>query len=407
MKKFYLVIAVFLVLFFGSCSGSGSNDPDSTTGEQTNINKEDTQKDEPITEETLLGEMNLYYGNLHGHTNYSWPEVKGYTPQESFAFAKNQGLDFCAVTDHDIWLDINLKPQYWLNDKAWKEICAAADDANADGVFVAIRGFEWSNPTYGHICIFDTPDYTDFLCTPFVPVIPCLTPSIYNWLDKRNAIAQFNHPGREEKMFNNLEYDETLADNLVLMETGNKDDGTYTNDYLPNYILALDNGWKLGPTSNQDNHVLHINSHRTVVVAPELTRETLFAAMRERRTYSTDDTNMRVIFKAGETWMGSTVTTEDDSILLTIMVNDDEPITSLEIITINGTVISQKTFSSEETSVIWQVIVPCQNGSYFFLKATEKDTLGDEQGNRTFTDVDRTNGTQVAVTAPIWVSSGF
>ena len=405
MKKLRIVLAVVLALFFGACSSSGSDELANTAGKE--VNKEDTLKDEPITQETLLGEMNIYYGNLHGHTNYSWPEVKDYSPAESFAFAKNQGLDFCAVTDHDIWLDINLKPQYWLNDRAWKEIGQAADDANADGEFVAIRGFEWSNTNYGHICIFDTPCYTDFLITPFEPLFPCLTPSIYTWLDKRNAIAQFNHPGREEKMFNNLEYDETVADNLVIMETGNKDDGIYTNDYLPNYILALDKGWKLGPAANQDNHVLYINSHRTVIIAPELTRDSLFAAMQERRTFATDDTNMRVIFKAGDTWMGSTVTTEDDSIVLTIMVIDDEPITTLEIITNNGEVIAQNAFSEGETSVVWQVIVPCQNGSYFFLKATEKDTLNDEFNMRTFTDVDRTNGTQIAVTAPIWVSNGF
>jgi hypothetical protein len=401
--RLYIFTAILFALLFCACSSSGSDEPVNTSGEQTN----DDSRKAPITEESLLGGMSIYYGNLHGHTNYSWPEVKDYTPAESFAYAKELGLDFCAVTDHDVWLDINLKPKYWLNDKAWKEIGKAADDANADGEFVAIRGFEWSNPAYGHICIFDTPCYTDFLITPFDPVLPCLAPSIYSWIDRKNAIAQFNHPGREEKMFNQLEYDETVADNFVLMETGNKDDGIYTNDYLPNYILALDKGWKLGPAANQDNHVLHINSHRTVIIAPDLTREALFAAVKERRTYATDDTNMRVIFKSGDTWMGSTVITDDDSILLTIMVKDDEPISSLEIITNKGEVAAEKSFSDEETSDIWQVSVPCRNGSYFFLKVIEKDTHNDELINRTFPDEDRTNGTQVAVTAPIWVSNGF
>ncbi|HEY9162180.1 MAG TPA: CehA/McbA family metallohydrolase [Desulfomonilia bacterium] len=378
--RLYIFTAILFALLFCACSSSGSEEPVNTSDEQTN----DDSRKTPITEESLLGEMSIYYGNLHGHTNYSWPEVKGYTPADSFAYAKDLGLDFCAVTDHDVWLDINLKPKYWLNDKAWKEIGKAADDANADGEFVAIRGFEWSNPAYGHICIFDTPCYTDFLITPFDPVLPCLAPSIYSWIDRKNAIAQFNHPGREEKMFNQFEYDETVADNFVLMETGNKDDGIYTNDYLPNYILALDKGWKLGPAANQDNHVLHINSHRTVIIAPDLTREALFAAFKERRTYATDDTNMRVIFKSGDTWMGSTVITDDDSILLTIMVKDDEPISSLEIITNKGEVAAEKSFSDEETSDIWQVSVPCRNGSYFFLKVIEKDTHNDELINPHF-----------------------
>jgi len=395
MKKMYLVLFIVTAIFLGACSSSGSDDG-TTTAEQTN--NEEVKKPQPITEESLLGNMNLYYGNLHSHTRYSWGEVKDYTPADNFALAKEQGMDFCVVTDHDIWTKLNI-----FND-TWAKTGSDADALTTEGEFVAIRGFEWSNPTFGHICIFNTADFADFLSTPFNPILPELTPSIYNWIDKRNAIAQFNHPGREKKMFNNLEFNETVADNFCLMETGNKDDGNYTNDFIPNYILALDNGWKISPTSNQDNHVYYMNSHRTVIVAPELTRQSLFEAMSARRSYSTDDPDMRIIFKAGEDWMGSTVFTEDDSIVLTIMVKDNEPVSKIEIITNKGTVAAEKEFKKGETSALWQVTVPAETGTYYFAKITEEDSNNDEFDNRTFKDEDRTNGTQVAVTAPIWVA---
>jgi hypothetical protein len=398
MKKLFLVFAMIITLSLGACSSSGTDDPENTSGDQAN--KEAAKKEEPITEASLMGNMHLYYGNLHGHTKYSWGEVKDYSPAESYQFAKDLGLDFCAVTDHDVWMGLNI-----IDTKTWEKTGADADAATKDGDFVAIRGFEWSNTVYGHICIYDTADFTTFIITPFNPIIPELTPSIYTWIDNRNALAEFNHPGREEKMFDKFKYNEAVADNFCLVETGNKDDGNYTNDFIPNYVVALDNGWKLGPTSNQDNHVLHINSHRTVVVAPELTRASLFDSMRERRTYSTDDPNLRLIFKAGDSWMGSTVYTEDDSVVLTVMVNDDEPVTSLEIITNGGKVAAIKEYKNGEKSVLWQVAVPCKAGSYFFVKTTSADSLNDELSNLTFPDEDRSNGTQVAVSAPIWIEN--
>ena len=57
------------------------------------------------------------------------------------------------------------------------------------------------------------------------------------------------------------------------------DDGNYTNDYIPNYILALDKGWKLGPAANQDNHVTFGGDMRDITVSFEkIHRELGFAS---------------------------------------------------------------------------------------------------------------------------------
>jgi len=107
--------------------------------------------------------------------------------------------------------------------------------------------------------------------------------TFYHWINMNNAIAQFSHSGREQGIFNNFTYSESVADNFCMIETGNKNSGNVDNVYYPYYIIALDNGWKVSPSNNQDNHELKHNSHRTFVVAPELTRNGILDTVKARR----------------------------------------------------------------------------------------------------------------------------
>jgi hypothetical protein len=127
-------------------------------------------------------EPNIYFGNLHSHTKYS--DGKG-TPQDAFYWARyGAQVDFYAVTDHAEQVD----PYEW-----WKT-GQYANAANQDGEFVAIRGFEWSHPWWGHITVWNTSSYTN-------AVIDYTMADFYKWLDRNNGIAQFNHPGREYGVF--------------------------------------------------------------------------------------------------------------------------------------------------------------------------------------------------------------
>jgi len=324
--------------------------------------------------EEELGGMNIYFGNLHSHTSYSDGEG---TPEEAFSWARDLGLDFYAITDH----------AEQMSDKEWADTGERADEFYEPGSFVAMRGFEWSQPMAGHMNVLGTDDFTGAIKTPTLK-------GIYRWIDERDALAQFNHPGRKEgpfvEDFNDLEFEDSVSDNIVSIETGNKGTGNNDGEYYEYYPKALQNGWTLGPADNWDNHKLGGNPHRTAIIAEDLTREALYEALASRRIYSTDDSNLRVIFRCNGEWMGSEV--QGDQLSFDVVVEDDEPIERLEILNERGDVVLS--MEADGNSVEWRPELEAKDRAYY-LRVFEIDTNGDEP--------EAPGGLQIAVTAPVWV----
>ncbi len=321
--------------------------------------------------------MKHYFGNLHSHTAYS--DGTG-TPAQGYAWARDTaGFDFYAVTDHS----------EDLTEEEWSDTGLQADAFDQPGRFVALRGFEWTHPVHGHFCVLGTGIFTDVNETPDLG-------SFYAWIDAEDAIAQFNHPARFETHFDGFSYRREVADNVCLYETGNGPSGNNTGVHLERYPLALDQGWRLAPADNQDNHSLNAFSHRTVVVSPGLSREEILDAIRERRVYSSDDPNLRVVFKQGEHWMGSVAYACGERVRFDVAAEDDENIARLELITAGGAVAAKKEFAAGEDSrvVAWSPEVAVDESAYMYLKVTERDENGDDVLGR---------GEQVAVTSPIWL----
>ncbi|MDJ0761821.1 MAG: CehA/McbA family metallohydrolase [Myxococcota bacterium] len=326
----------------------------------------DTETDDP------LGGMQFYFGNFHSHTGNS--DGMG-TPHEAFAWARDiAGFDFYAVTDHG----------YMINDAEWDEAGRAAEFYNETGVFVALRGFEWTHPAVGDICAFWTHEYIDRVLAPDLDLI-------YDWIDAVGALAQFNHPGREPDLFNYLTIDKDVADNFYAIETGNKDQGINDGTYINYYSIALDRGWRVAPTNNQDNHSLKANSHRSVYIGHTLSKWSLFEAMKARRIYATDDPNMKIIFKTDAFWMGSELPLPSRPITFFVQVIDDEPITLVEIISNGGITVAEFKPEANATSVTWQPKLQPKRG-YYYVQVTEKDVFDDD------------GEYQLAVTAPIWIN---
>ncbi|HIH97044.1 MAG TPA: CehA/McbA family metallohydrolase [Thermoplasmata archaeon] len=338
-----------------------------------------------IEKQKLLGGMNLYFGNLHSHTACSDGEG---TPEQAFAWARDViRFDFYAITDH----------AEQLSSKEWEEIGKQADKFNTNGRFVAIRGFEWSHPYEGHSCVWNTRKYISAWGEETADTYSKPTLGLfYRWIDDKDAVAQFNHPGRPKGIFRNLHFESDAADNIIAIETGNKGTGNNDGSYYRWYPIALDKGWKVAPTNNLDNHKLVANPHRTVAIAPLLNRDAILDAMKERRAYSTDDGNMEVIFKSGDCWMGSTLRVPSPTINFDVVVEDDEPIVKLEILTNGGKVVAEK--NTEANQVVWKPSVESSSGTYFFLRVFERNDRHD--------DDNPTADMQIAVTAPIWNPHG-
>jgi predicted metal-dependent phosphoesterase TrpH len=309
--------------------------------------------------------MNFYYGNLHSHTEYS--DGQG-TPDQALSWAKTQ-FDFYAITDH----------AEQLTSTEWITTGNAVNDHSSDGNFIAIRGFEWTHPTFGHINVLNTSSYTSTLHT-YDP------DDFYAWIYQNNGLAHFNHPGREVVKFSNFKYKQNLFDNFYGIETGNKSDNNASNIYAKYYSPALNRGWHLAPLQSQDNHFLGANNARTVIITQSLTRNNIIDAIRKRRLYSSDDTNIKLTFKYNDFWMGSTIHVSEGPVTLYVRVTDDvsDPVNKIELIDKSGDVIEALHVTNWTGFVEWTPAVTISDSEYYYVKVYEN------------------NGNEIVYSSPLW-----
>lgn len=338
-----------------------------------------------FTEEFDL-DWNLYFGQLHAHTDIS--DGAG-SVEEAFQYASQvDGLDFLAVTDHSDSFD---NADMGAIDADGADISAdwaagkqaAASVTNGD--FVGLFGFEMTWPEdkqLGHISTFNTPgwqtrDQADF------ENVPTALENYYKALTAvPGSVSQFNHPDTVHGDFERFDHYSPQYDAAVSLLEVAGEDGVVDCEY---YDLALDKGWHVAPTNNQNNHNGQwgdASEARTVVLAKSLTEEALYAAMKDRRVYATQDSDLAIYYELNGTVMGSIIPKSENA-AVTVFLSDptDEAIGSVEVVADGGAVLV-----SEYVETPSQVLeLPASGGrSYYYLRITQPD--GD-----------------VAITAPVWM----
>ncbi len=339
-------------------------------------------------------EYNLYFGDLHSHTSYS--DGTG-TPDEAFEAAQLAGADFLAVTDH----------QHELNDREWADILRSAED-HTSSTFVAMAGYEYYLRGINELNIY---------CTPNMPPNPGLAPPsyyqgermtggsffpwIYDWIaEEPGAIGQWNHP---------LSYGCPVAWDYFQFDfwTEERDSAMgmlecYNWGYRDSsYIKALDEGWQMMPTATEDDHYgdwISPLGIRTVLLAPSLTSDNLYEAMREGRGYATLDENLEIRFTVNGEVMGSCLSNPGATSYTASIVIDDpdglcDAITLVEIVS-DG---NETAWSFEPTgsSSVDETVVLSGDGAprYFFVRVTTVSPLNGEEPGVT------------AWTAPVWTGN--
>ncbi len=378
----------FTLLGFHSIDGSSPTPTPTATPEETPTPTPEETPTPTVTPSPTPGDLdyNYYFGQLHSHTNYS--DGQG-TPDEAFTWARDRGqVDFFAVTDHSNSFDNEFD---WTKSTEWANLKQVADNYNQDGRFVAIAGFEmtWSGSTggWGHINTFNT----DWFATRNDSSM-----NLQNYYKKLKqypeSISQLNHPGTTFGDFNDFAFYDADIDQVVnLIEIGNGEGPVHGQGYFPSYTeytRALDKGWHLAPSNNQDNHLgnwITANEARTVILAKNLTRNDIFEAIRRKRVYATEDRNLHIMYAVNDYIMGSQI---DDTQMLNIEVTVNDPdtndiISKIEIIANGGVIAASRYCASQE--VEWLLQLSSQY-SYYYVKVTEAD--GD-----------------IAVTAPVWVGN--
>ena len=338
-----------------------------------------------FTEEFDL-DWNLYFGQLHAHTDIS--NGAG-SVEEAFQYASQvDGLDFFAVTDHSDSFD---NADMGAIDADGADISAdwaagkqaAASVTNGD--FVGLFGFEMTWPEdkqLGHISTFNTPGWQTRDQEAFTNVTAALENYYKALTSVPGSVIQFNHPDTVHGDFERFDHYSPQYDAAVSLLEVAGEDGVVDCEY---YDLALDKGWHVAPTNNQNNHKGQwgdASEARTVVLAKDLTEESLYAAMKDRRVYATQDSDLTVYYQLNGAVMGSILPKSKEA-EITVFLSDptDEAIGNVEVVTDGGAVLV-----SEYVETPSQVLeLPASGGrSYYYLRITQPD--GD-----------------VAVTAPVWM----
>ncbi|MEI7596031.1 MAG: Ig-like domain-containing protein [Bacteroidota bacterium] len=324
-------------------------------------------------------DYNTYYGILHNHTSIS--DGTG-TASQAYSYARNTaGLDFFSLADHSG----SISATEWTTTKD------AANAANVDGSFVAFWGFEWtSGGNYGHVAVIGTDDY----CT--TSGTTNTFSGLCSWLNTRNGVAFFNHPGREND--NSTEFNHfttTPSDKFVGMELWNKSDAFseyfYNDGYntgdggLSYYAEALANKWKIGAAGSDDNHDATWgtdNDYRLAVLATAKTRTAIFEAIQQKRFFSTLDKNLRLSFKLNGQEMGSTVNAGNLTLVVSAADGDNESFNRIQLYK-NGIV--AQTWTPNQANATATTTITAADGDFYYI--TVRQTDGDE-----------------AVSSPIYIS---
>ncbi|MGM9600910.1 MAG: CehA/McbA family metallohydrolase [Faecousia sp.] len=353
----------------------------------------------------------LYFGQLHSHTTYS--DGSG-SLTSALEYVKNlpesANVDFVAFTDHSNYFDSKtaINPEAALYDRSqataaslalWDEYVGTILDFNASqSDIVAIPGFEmtWSGGP-GHINTFNTPGIVSRNNTTLNNKTGDAGMKAYYALlsnsELSDSISQFNHPGSTFGTFSDFSYWDAVIDSRFrLVEVGNGEGQIGAGGYYPSYeyyTMALDKGWHVAPTNNQDNHKGkwgNANDARDVILTDDFTLEGIYQAIRDRRVYATEDKNLEIYYTVNGYQLGSIIEEVPEKLNIHVVVSDpdsSDSISKVEVIVNSGKVAHTWSTASElaagELSVELEPIY-----SYYYIKVTQGD--GD-----------------LAVTAPVWV----
>ena len=348
---------------------------------------------------TLEG-YQLYFGQLHAHTNIS--DGAG-SVTEAFQHASQvENLDFLAVTDHSNSFDNEGNSQVDLGadltgiSSEWAQGHAAAEEVT-DEDFVGLYGFEmtWSDG-FGHINTFNTPGFESRSNSEFGNKSGS-TEGYQNYYDKlvavEDSLSQFNHPGTTFGDFQDFAfYDPQVDQRITLIEVGNGEGAIGSSGYFPSYeyyTRALDKGWHVAPTNNQDNHKGNwgdSNTARSVVLASGLTEEGIYDAIRNYRVYATEDNDLSILYSLNGNAMGS-ILNKQDTVEITAKISDptDSGDMKVEVIVNGGLVLDSQTLTDGKGTVTFTF--DSNDYSYYYLRVTQADQ-------------------NIAVTAPVWTGEG-
>ena len=291
---------------------------------------------------------NIYFGEMHGHTNLSdaRPDIDTY-----FTVAKNlANLDFCAISDHDHGGVHSI--ERW-NETKWNTIRSAVKKFNDPGHFTTILAYERdAYPWYNNIVVYfngydrEIPlgsingeitkkELQWFLSQEDLFIVPHTTSFLESGCDFEKIPPELMTPLIE--VYSRWGTDEYFGNpNPVRIACR----GGYWQD-------ALKKGAKMGCICGSDDHqsmpgmimdeATHINLKYkfpglTAVLARENTLASIFEALRARRCYGLMGGRIYIDFRINGHYMGEEFTLTETEKSIYFSIKADKPIKRISLV---------------------------------------------------------------------------
>ncbi len=268
--------------------------------------------------------LKLYWGDLHNHCNITY----GHGDMRDAFEAATQQLDFVSVTPHAMWPDIKLlnrEPRLkWvigyhtdafrrLRRGGYEKYSAMTREYDRPGKFLTFIGYEAHSMIYGdHVALHKALD---------APLVNCS--SIEDWKEKfrgRDVFVTPHHMGYQTgyRGYNWKYFTEGDQTPFVEMYSrhglaeGDMGDCPYLHDMGPrnwegSVLYGLKQGHKFGLMGSTDQHSGYPGSYgdgRVGVLAPELSRDAVWDALKSRRCCCATGDNIAVDFRINDALMG-------------------------------------------------------------------------------------------------------
>lgn len=268
-----------------------------------------------------------YAGDLHNHCGISYGHG---SIEDAYANARLQ-LDFATVTGHASWHDMPDEPKHVADyhragfarlQQAWEHVQDVTEAAHSDGEFVSFLSFEWHSMKYGDHCV-----YYRGARGPLQPAAATGLEDLRGWLrsiasEGLPTMVLPHHIGyrRGSRGINWATYTEELSPVIELVSMhGNGEDDHAPRPYLHTMgprdagstaVAGLRAGHRFGFIGSTDHHSAHPGSHgygRAMVWADELSREGIWSAIQQRRTYAVTGDRIMLATELDGAPMGASV----------------------------------------------------------------------------------------------------
>lgn len=361
----------------------------------------------PIIVEKTAPAEKIFWGDIHNHTKFS--DGRG-TFKQSYKYGRDfAGLDFCAISDHAQ----NLKDFEW-------EACKKVTNAfNKSGEFVTFHCYEWSGkedvggdhnvyfyddeiPIYRSRANFNYLNFNNYQGKEMqMNHIEDLYIALMRHYTKKNIIVIPHYGGRH----GNPEWHYPVLERNIEIFSDHRRSEDWVTTFLtkghrlgimassdnhvgkPGYSITFPKHKK--PTNSEENEKFYwekeeIGTSLIATYAPEHTRESIFEAMYDRRSYATTGARIVLDFLVNGNPMGSEIECKKSPIIKIKVIGTDV-IERIEIKK-NSEVIHTKKPGKIEVEFEWEDSdFNSDDTAYYYVRVVQKDK-------------------EEAVSSPIWVN---